>query len=67
MGMRSKVFFALTVVLFLAGWWLARVNPPHHFVAAGFCLFGGFGSFVRAIVVLGDGDRVHHPKMQRGF
>ena len=63
--MRSKVLFVAAFGFFVAGV-LAGMNP-HHFVAAGFCLFAFFGSMVRAVVTLGDGDKVDDPHHQQGF
>ena len=63
--MRSKMFFALAALLFAAG--VVFGWNPHHFVAAGFCLFGGFFAFVRAVVTIGDGDKVDEQHHQKGF
>ncbi len=57
--------FALALVLFAAGCYFGL--NPHHFVATGFCLFFGALSFIRAIVVLGDGDQVDEQHHQKGF
>ncbi len=57
--------FVVAAVLFAAGCFFG--TDSHHFVAAGFCLFIGALSFVRAIVCMGDGDKVDDPHHQQGF
>jgi hypothetical protein len=63
--MRSKVFFVLAFVFLVAG--ILFGMHSNHFVAAGFCLFAFFGSMVRTVVTLGDGDRIDDPHHQQGF
>ena len=55
----------LAFVFFVAG--VLFGMHSNHFVAAGFCLFAFFGSIVRAIVTLGDGDKFDDAHHQQGF
>lgn len=63
--MNMWIFRAAAVGFFTAGCVLGI--DPNHYVAAGFCLLGGWATVVRSIVVAKGEDTYHEADQQHGF